>query len=987
MKILQANIFGFGKWKQTTIDLSEASFIIIAGENESGKSTLRQFMLFILFGMPPKQRNQYLPKTGGEMGGTLTIQTDDVGTFTIERIHDRKKAQATCYHQDGTVYEEWWLRERLNGVDAQTFADIFSFDSISLQRLQQIKQEDIGEVLLGVGMTGTDQIYWTEKWLDQQLQQLFKPQGKKPVLNQLIESMEEKTIQLEKMEQEAQTYQEKQQMESNLEEAVVNLQVESESLRRERQQLEQKQQLHGVIESFYHAQQQLKQFPLEMVFPTSGLARYQQVKEQILPLKSELTVIEMNIEKEAQQMEELAVSMLPIDAFKKLEQVTQQRHAYYETKNKHGFIVQTKQDLITQLKHDIDQLQIKLSLDQLFELALPFSTEDIWQQLKEEKEQMTSELAAVEYERNEIEEQQQFLEQEIEEHEQKQFDQTTINQLKQQVEEKKQLDRNQRLASMDQQQKKSWQKLKEKRVIGANRFSIISVIIIVITSSIGFLFSNAYLYSVSVLFFISSLLHQLATRQSIRSMEPFISTQYHSDSSYPNAGNVQDISKAEDLLAEQAELSQLLEKMADRQRILQLEQLKANERKQYFKQKQLILSTKKSEQIEQFPFLEAVSISHWPKLFHHIIKAIEKVEKLDKLNQEIKVESNHINQYESLLREAFHSYLTVSTDNPEEMLPLLLDEFENQKNVQEKRKQLEDNHIDLITQRETVESKMIPYEQEIEQLWNKALVNDEESYIVKGNQKKEQEELLKESTSYERQLRAFLSDQEWNRVSQGEQIEKAELDNAFDDMSKKLKETQSKIDLRQQQLADVHSEIRQMEMSTSYQDEKHRYHQLKSDLQEQAKQWAIYNLAKEKLQETKQVYQSSFLPKVLKRTSELFNYLTNQKYHNVFLTELEAMLQVEDVNGLRFTVAELSQGSRDQLYISLRIALSEIIQKKQKMPFFIDDAFVHFDPIRLDKMLTIFQQVSSIQQIILFTSDLTWSEEIIDKSKVKVIKI
>lgn len=979
MRIVEANIFGFGKWKQTTIDLSGASFVVIAGQNESGKSTLRQFMLFILFGMPPKQRTQFLPKTGGEMGGTLKIQTIDGDTFTIERIHDRNKAQATCYDQNGEEHGEAWLKERLNGVDAQTFADIFSFDSISLQRLQHIKQTDIGEVLLGVGMTGTDQIYWTEKWLDQQLQDLFRPQGKKPVINQLIDVMEDKARQLEQMEQETRSYQEKQQIKTSLAETVGILQEKSEHLRKKKQQTEQKQQLYEVIEAFHHTQNKLSELPSEISFPENGLARYQQIKEQMLPLKSELTVIKMNIDKEIKQLEEIKSKQLSTAIMDELERIKEQRYVYHESINKCSFNIQTKEEWLRQLAHEMDQLQIGLTLEQLSDLSLPFATEDIWQQLKEEHEDVMTGLAKTENELKEIEEQRRFIEQERAMFEDKQIDQATIDELNQE------LVIDQKSNSLNQQQNKTWKVLRKKRLTSANRVSVYCLVLLVISGVVGFLLSNPYLYGLSAVILVIALLHQVVTRQSIRSMEPLFVNPNQVDSS--NTSSIEKIRETEAVIAEQAKLTERLAKINDSLRNIQLENLKADERRQFFKQKQTILGSKRKEQIEQFPFLKEISLSYWPKLFNHLTKVVEKVEKLNKLNQDILLVSKDIDHYEEWLGEAFHSINQLQLRQPTEMLEIIIDEVDNQKHLMQKEQQLNDNQTHLIGQQETIESRLKPYQEELDQLWNKAAVYDEEGYIAKGNIKEEQLEKSKSLKTYERQIRTFLSEQEWERLLAGEQIQKYEIENALFQVTSQLTDVQNQIKIKQQDVADMHAEIRQVELSTSFQDEKHHYYRLKNELQEQSKQWAIYQLAKEKLQETKNMYQRSFLPKVLEQTTKHFQDLTNQKYRDVFLTDQEAMLQVEDAAGIRFIVTELSQGTRDQLYIALRIALSEIMQKKHQMPFFIDDAFVHFDPKRLDKMYAIFKQLATKQQIILFTNDTSWGKAVIEKDDVRLIQI
>src|SRR5699024_9456215 len=97
MKIKQLHIYGFGKWQDQRWDLSEQQLSVIVGDNEAGKSTIRAFILFILFGLSPQQRQRYLPKRGGQLGGRLVVQASNGQDYTIERIENRSNAEAVCY--------------------------------------------------------------------------------------------------------------------------------------------------------------------------------------------------------------------------------------------------------------------------------------------------------------------------------------------------------------------------------------------------------------------------------------------------------------------------------------------------------------------------------------------------------------------------------------------------------------------------------------------------------------------------------------------------------------------------------------------------------------------------------------------------------------------------------------------------------------------------------------------------------------------------
>src|SRR5690625_1232800 len=109
MYIKRLTIYGFGQWVDHTLTLKEP-LTLFYGKNESGKSTLRHFILFMLFGFPPKKRKFYMPKNSGKLGGRLTIVDESIGEFTIERIEGQQQAKATCYLPNGIMKDETWLK-------------------------------------------------------------------------------------------------------------------------------------------------------------------------------------------------------------------------------------------------------------------------------------------------------------------------------------------------------------------------------------------------------------------------------------------------------------------------------------------------------------------------------------------------------------------------------------------------------------------------------------------------------------------------------------------------------------------------------------------------------------------------------------------------------------------------------------------------------------------------------------------------------------
>ena len=72
--------------------------------------------------------------------------------------------------------------------------------------------------------------------------------------------------------------------------------------------------------------------------------------------------------------------------------------------------------------------------------------------------------------------------------------------------------------------------------------------------------------------------------------------------------------------------------------------------------------------------------------------------------------------------------------------------------------------------------------------------------------------------------------------------------------------------------------------------------------------------------------------------------------------------------GERVHVEGMSSGTRDQLYLSLRLAsLEKYMENAEPMPFIVDDVLVDFDDARSEAALNALAELAQKTQVILFT--------------------
>ena len=284
MKIERIHIYGFGKWIDETFDFSNRTLTCLYGENEAGKSTLQQFIMYMLFGLPPKQRKFYQPKQSNRVGGSLTMTDEEYGTFTIERIED----EVQCYLPSGEKRDEKFLQDRLNGLTKEIYTSVYSFSALDLNSIRKMKGKELSDVLFSVGLTGATAIYRVEKQLEKELGELFKKSGRKPLINQQMSKVSELYETLQKDRALEKSYREKIERKEDLQIELEDLENKTRSLKEKLFKLEKVKQLCPLIKEYELIEKKLTNYPTVIPFPEDGVTRYDSLKQQLLPLKSEL---------------------------------------------------------------------------------------------------------------------------------------------------------------------------------------------------------------------------------------------------------------------------------------------------------------------------------------------------------------------------------------------------------------------------------------------------------------------------------------------------------------------------------------------------------------------------------------------------------------------------------------------------------------------------------------------------------------------------
>jgi len=143
---------------------------------------------------------------------------------------------------------------------------------------------------------------------------------------------------------------------------------------------------------------------------------------------------------------------------------------------------------------------------------------------------------------------------------------------------------------------------------------------------------------------------------------------------------------------------------------------------------------------------------------------------------------------------------------------------------------------------------------------------------------------------------------------------------------------------------------------------------LKACIAENLRQSRSIDLAREMLQEASREYMGQFSPRLTELTSTLFRRVTGRRYEEISLDSALNLSARLAGDNLPHGSEALSEGTRQLLYLCLRLAISLLsLPEEKNVPIILDDALCTLDDERCESFLELLYELSKTRQIILFT--------------------
>ncbi len=165
MKINRLAIDGYGVWTGLRVERLADGLSVLYGPNEAGKTTLLAFIRGVLYGFGPGQVRYLPPLRGGRPGGAAELLSPH-GRFVLER-HREPGPDGTVHEEvvvtaaDGVRQGEPVLRLVLGNVDEAVFHNVFAVGLREMQELGTLSDSKAAELLYSL-TAGLDRVSLVE---------------------------------------------------------------------------------------------------------------------------------------------------------------------------------------------------------------------------------------------------------------------------------------------------------------------------------------------------------------------------------------------------------------------------------------------------------------------------------------------------------------------------------------------------------------------------------------------------------------------------------------------------------------------------------------------------------------------------------------------------------------------------------------------------------------------------------------------------------
>ncbi|MBB4826547.1 uncharacterized protein YhaN [Sporosarcina luteola] len=936
MIIRKLVIYGFGKHENVSIDLQNG-INVLYGQNEAGKTTIQQFLLHILFGFPQKNHvlQRYEPKTGGKYGGQVHIDDPDAGRCIIERVRGKSAGTVTVQYEDGSVGGEEALRQLLRHYDRSSFEAIFSFSLLQLQGFEKMDEEQLSRTLLASGTTGVDALLQLESKLEKEMGELFKKNGRVPEMNVRLAELREMERALKEEREQADEYAPAVNRMMTIDSILEELKVEERELEHQRKTIDSQRQVMPLIEKEKGLMARLERNAVSS-FPTDGIRRYEVINNKLLDVLARRRVIQNELEKVADTSGMREQNMLV--RLERLVACESEWHQWRSAKR-------TASEEIRSLQGKRNRFFASLGIREEEKAALVLAADVSIQQEKklllllEQLQQHNKQLDYLKRQLAQLKNEETALD----------SDRKRLEQSAPTVEESKKCAEwpqlQQRLAEA-----KAFIRLNDMpsgtiRIIPASM-----LLMAILLAGVGVVSEQWMMIFCSVLLGAAAVL----IHSRLRKTSPADVKRKEMEQLIARHANEEELMDA---------LIQKVDHYLRKKEAIENASLAVERNKKIYREELHAAQSGVEHTTDQLHgFLQAYGFEELPSLpiIPEIFRMIRELQEVGRELESAQDSKRNASSKMAVCLEEASGVL--GKEVPEETLfEHLRNELMSQKERLEKQKADSQKVSDLQEELEQHDQTVEMLQVQREALLTEAAAASEEEFYSAFDVYQETELVRRQLDDVRNQLSAY------DRSAWPAELTIGGVEETAGYVANRLEEIaeqQSKLLEEKVHLAHLTERLAD---NDTYERMLQQFENKRAEFSQLAHKWSSKKAVAEAIRQTMAELKEKKLPGVLRQASLYFSELTGGAYNGLTVGEEGLFRVIREDDNMLFPIVELSQATKEQAYISLRLALAESLRGTAPFPIMMDDPFVHFDGIRLSRMIKLLKRLQAEHQFIYFT--------------------
>ena len=308
--------------------------------------------------------------------------------------------------------------------------------------------------------------------------------------------------------------------------------------------------------------------------------------------------------------------------------------------------------------------------------------------------------------------------------------------------------------------------------------------------------------------------------------------------------------------------------------------------------------------------------------------------------------------------------------SPELAVKQLHSRLDSAKHAQHEQKRLSEQ-LDQFRQRNgQIQERCGELQQTVQELYALADADSEASFHEVARQAARKKQIEDQVDSLKQQIRGIRGSEETATFHDAlTNADEPELQLEQEQLSQDLERSEEAYRRANEQAGVQIDRMRQLEVERKTLEWQAAIENTSGELSSAVDRWAPLVLAERMINRAIEEFECEHQPRMLTDVGILLEKMTCGAYHAIRRKMDErGTLQIEDANGQTKDTGQLSRGTREQLYLAIRLAyIRHYCRQSESLPLILDDILVNFDDARARSTLEVLADMSESVQMLFLT--------------------